>query len=575
MASMGDQREEIWTKEEVQQPKKRKQKRKPKLVSWKKFQQKQCGTGEIGETCSQGDIPVTEAGEEEDLEWMACRDKDLPKCSMYLSLKDEKDKTRVMAAAKGAAFLAHASFSCIYWSYLEDVFSEIPDIFEKVKQDVLLALIKFALTIHDLEFFARIAFNENIKAERMKFLQDLDVAPPKTTARAIHDIATGEMDFGNFCLLLERDVGYILAVRGGHLESWERNLEEYVADDYTWEFEDVNMPETLVDATISVMKKISPLKRDCAMHLMMELKNENCCCVLNALVHEFWRDIDVSHLQDSAHVPSTEFNCLLSCILESVTRLVEWRLVELRESMCSVVFPLLFGAFGDCTGDVFDVVMHADCERRWEGKKIIGTRHLLLGLLRSRIAESVRKFGRFRVDSKESSMHRYEVYSVAEYVTVIFGDDDMKLEHLFLAIMVVNHEINDLHNTIKGLSVEEYILVVQERMLGGLDINLGSLDTMAFVGNGIATEGEGETWNASLTSKLVGEFFEGTKKFMDPWSVGGPLSIECKSYELPIIRGNGGEEETEGGKLSIGGCAGEEAWYDHLSLCKESESFAI
>lgn len=55
-----------------------------------------------------------------------------------------------MAAAKGAAFLAHASFSCIYWSYLEDVFSEIPDIFKKVKQDVLLALIKFALTIHDL-----------------------------------------------------------------------------------------------------------------------------------------------------------------------------------------------------------------------------------------------------------------------------------------------------------------------------------------------------------------------------------------------------------------------------------------
>lgn len=62
---------------------------------------------------------------------------------------------------------------------------------------------------------------------------------------------------------------------------------------------------------------------------------------------------------------------------------------------------------------------------------------------------------------------------------------------------------------------------------------------------------------------------------MDPWSVGGPLSIGCKSYELPIIRGNGGEEETEGGKLSIGGCAGEEAWYDHLSLRKESESFAV
>lgn len=33
MASMGDQREEIWTKEEVQQPKKRKPKPKPKSLN--------------------------------------------------------------------------------------------------------------------------------------------------------------------------------------------------------------------------------------------------------------------------------------------------------------------------------------------------------------------------------------------------------------------------------------------------------------------------------------------------------------------------------------------------------------
>lgn len=69
--------------------------------------------------------------------------------SVCSTLKVEKDETKVLAAANGAAFLVHAKFSCMYWPYHENVFSQNPDILERVKQDVLLALIKLVLTIYD------------------------------------------------------------------------------------------------------------------------------------------------------------------------------------------------------------------------------------------------------------------------------------------------------------------------------------------------------------------------------------------------------------------------------------------
>ncbi|KAH7858675.1 hypothetical protein Vadar_026556 [Vaccinium darrowii] len=540
----------------------------------------------ISEIDSEGVVPWTESRKKENPEQTARRNKvqleeelskclawelsqllypqDLPDYSLYSSLKDGIDgERRVLVVAKGATFLAHKSLSTMYWDSHEEGFTERPDVLKRVKQDLLRTLTKIVLAIYDLEDFYRIVFKEDIMAERMKFLHDVDQTSSKTTTEAILDIAKGKTNFGKYTRLLERDVGNIL-------ELWERysessghwNLEDYVTDDYTWSFEDVNIPETLLDGTIAVMKKMSPLKRNCAIHLLTELVHYNCTCISDTLFLEFWRDIDVSRLEVFTLVSPNRLKWLLCDILDTMNFLIEWRILELCNSICSAIFPLLFGAFGDWAQEVIDVVEHADCERRWEGDNFIRNRHLLLGLLSSRISESVQEFGRFRDDRKESSMrHVYEIYMVTEDVARMFGVNEIKLEHLFLAILVVNLGFNqrpqwieDLQRTRNGHTVEEYIPLVQECMFKGFGIDFGNLDTKSFVGNGIANERE--KWDASIAKNMVKVFYDEREKIKGSghprWSVGCPLwdSVRqitqlCKSHRPPMIWENGGEEDSE------------------------------
>lgn len=174
-------------------------------------------------------------------------EEDLPDYSLYSSLRDGIDgETRVLAAAKGATFLAHKSLSTMYWDSHEEGLTERPNVLKRLKHELFRALAKLALTIFDLEDFDRIVFKDDIIAERMKFLHDVDQTSSKTATEAILDIAKGKMDFDKYPRLLERDVGNILELRERYSESsghW--NLEDYVIDDYTWSFEDVYIQEPL------------------------------------------------------------------------------------------------------------------------------------------------------------------------------------------------------------------------------------------------------------------------------------------------------------------------------------------
>ncbi|KAF7149684.1 hypothetical protein RHSIM_Rhsim02G0126400 [Rhododendron simsii] len=301
--------------------------------------------------------------------------------------------------------------------------------------------------------------------------------------------------------------------------------------------QEASLPETLIGSTIAVMKKMSPLtmylvlpfhakrseaitvvitffwflvvifvsslhQRNRATHLMMELARCKCACISDTLFYEFWRDIDVSSLEVFNLVSANSLMQLLHDILSTMFNLLEWRNLELCHSTFSATFPLFFGAFGDWALDVIDVVEHADCERRLEGDNFIRIRHLLLGLLSTRIEESVQEFGRFRDDRQESSMRL------------------------------------DLQLTRKGLAVEEYIPVVQEHMFDGFTFDFGNLDTKAeahlrnvelslwispsccivnsffpllkaFVGQGIANERV--KWDVSMAIDMVAVFSEGEK----------------------------------------------------------------
>lgn len=78
-------------------------------------------------------------------------------------------------------------------------------------------------------------------------------------------------------------------------------------------------------------------QRNCAMHLMMELAHRNCYCVIDTLFLEFWRDIDVSRLEEFTSVSSENLSLFLSDIFDAWDCLLHWRMDE--------VIPFAYGPY--------------------------------------------------------------------------------------------------------------------------------------------------------------------------------------------------------------------------------------
>ncbi|XP_028056847.1 uncharacterized protein LOC114260848 isoform X8 [Camellia sinensis] len=172
--------------------------------------------------------------------------KDFLRKSMFSSLKDRGGEDRVYTAAKGAAFLAHNSFSRISWTRVEDeVFLEDPDALIHVQWEVLKALMILVLSVYDMEDFIRIAYEEELNAERNKFMFDL-FRLHKTTNEAILAIARWEMKLDDFILLHEYDVNSL--------------LEQQTTPQDLLIHKDVRVSELLIQCTVIVMKQLRPLK---------------------------------------------------------------------------------------------------------------------------------------------------------------------------------------------------------------------------------------------------------------------------------------------------------------------------
>ncbi|CAL5412304.1 unnamed protein product [Camellia sinensis] len=507
--------------------------------------------------------------------------KDFLRNSMFSSLKDRGGEDRVFTAAKGAAFLAHNSFSCISWTRVEDeVFSEDPDALTHVQWE---------------EDFIRIAYEEELNAEHNKFMFDL-FRLHKTTNEAILAIARWEMKLDDFILLHEYDVNSILEVTVTITCHCVTLLLVFVTAAVTYSeiiypqknvlvqqqptppdlliHKDVRMFELLIQCTMIVMKQFRPLKRNYAMHLMMELTQKKCRGITDVLLLEPWGCFDFLELRRLE--PPVKFVGLdvLACqIFEAMDQLIEWKGLELHKSMKSATFPLRSGVFGNCTEEVIEVVGHADCARRSEGHRFIGSRHLLLGLLRTRIRGSVLKFVQLRQALEEPARNpRYCIYGTAQCLA---GVDKIQLEHLFLAIMflelgrnffslgdeiieIIQQEDLSMDECVlklgnlclleglkcdlqkEDLSINEPILKLGKLcMLEELEIDLGK----DFQSNSL--DNNKNAWNAGLSSKRFSVFLEGLLKLIrrqagktSEGSVWGFISSVSKSWgpQAPKLR---------------------------------------
>ncbi|CAL5412305.1 unnamed protein product [Camellia sinensis] len=326
---------------------------------------------------------------------------------------------------------------------------------------------------------------------------------------------------------------------------WEMKLDDFLLHEY-----DVN----------------SILERNYAMHLMMELTQEKCRGITDVLLLEPWGCFDFLELHRlEPPVLFVGLDVLACQIFEAMDQLIEWKGLELHKSMKSATFPLRSGVFGNCTEEVIEVVGHADCARRSEGHRFIGSHHLLLGLLRTRIRRSVLKFVQLRQALEEPVRNpRYRIYGTAECLA---GVDKIQLEHLFLAIMFLElgrnffslegeiikiffECIRNLGNlcSLKGLKcdLQKQDLSINEPihklgklcMLEELEIDLGK----DFQSNSL--DNNKNAWNAGLSSKRF-VFLEGLLKLIrrqagktSEGSVWGFISSVSKSWgpQAPKLR---------------------------------------
>ncbi|KAH7839188.1 hypothetical protein Vadar_000899 [Vaccinium darrowii] len=477
--------------------------------------------------------------------------------SMFSSLKDIEGEDQAVRAGKGAAFLAHKSFSRICWtSHEEKLFSKDPDALHQVQWEVLKVLMILALSVYDMEDFIHNVHQEELNAERLKFTKAL-FRSYKTANEAILAIGKGEI-VENFPLLYECDVNNIL-------EKWRKQ-----SDSHQNILKDTHVSEVLTECAITLMKHYPPLKRDCAMHLIMELGWNDCCCMRETLFLECWGLFNFEHLSRlMPGVPFVELENLACEIFNAVSELLEWKVLELRKSMESATFPVLSGIFGTFTEEVIEVVKHADCERRLERHRFIGTHHLLLGLLCTRIWDSVLVFVQLGHGTKEPSKYPASyIYAVARNVAHLSGEEKIDLEHLFCAIMFINLATDELANDIyevlldKLLTLRSKVLILSKLCMHieyGVDIVFPEEEG---VPSNSILYGEKE-WNADLYSKMVHKFFEDVNECIQR-EKGFPRCVirargraiegsvwdfirtvsrlwESASNLLPVLRENGGE----------------------------------
>ncbi|XP_058181602.1 uncharacterized protein LOC131300004 isoform X2 [Rhododendron vialii] len=463
---------------------------------------------------------------------------------------------------------------------MEVVFAKDPDALYHVQWEVLKALMKLALVVYDLEDFIRMAYQEEMNAERLE-LMDL-LSSYKTADEAVLAIVDQEETMEDFCLLCESDVNDILEQR------------IIMADSDQKIHEDGFVSDVLVEWTIFLMKQYPPLKRDCALHIAMELAWGKCCCLRETLLLESWGLFNFKHLNRlMPDVPFVELDSLTGEIDKAMIDLIGWKVLELGKSMKSATSPLRSSVFGTFTEEVIEVVEHADCERRVEGHRFIGTHHLLLGLVRTRIRQSVLMFAQLGHGCKEPTRYPASyIYRVARNIARCSGEDKIDLEHLFSAIMFTNLVTDELAYEIYEvllsdvLSLRSKVLILGyickdkvlgaaipypdcEKLFGELMCSFPLLKVLKGFSTYSLAYGENE-WNAELSGKRVDDFFEGVNKFIRreerlstyctvtrgrtvEGSVWKFVTCISRSWEstcnlLPILRENGAEQGSEEGE---------------------------
>ncbi|KAF5961868.1 hypothetical protein HYC85_003077 [Camellia sinensis] len=303
-------------------------------------------------------------------------------------------------------------------SVVEDEYSKLCEILDSCKCDPLVAIAEGKVKVdqfstlreHDLCDTIRqhkCSAERKVKADQFSKLREHDIYDDRTEGVVL--ISGGvSLDFdvvGGWGQKGEIEVG---AVEGSDAKG-EMVLRPWVFPIFGPEWNDISPNEVAI--ALEMLRNYEPLKR-------------------------LWGGDDIELLPDGLFIGLYELAAMKTSAL-----------LYFQEA---VIFPLSDGCFGPFTDEFIEVIKIADHERRMQGDRFISVKHLLFGLSLSSVRRCVVMMLHGRVldytGQLALKLSSFSIYKLSRDAATFLGDKNVGLEHLVLAIFYGKQE-NDRTRT--------------------------------------------------------------------------------------------------------------------------------
>ncbi|XP_028125348.1 uncharacterized protein LOC114322277 isoform X2 [Camellia sinensis] len=334
---------------------------------------------------------------------------------------------------KAIAVLAHGAMCYVMFCSFKELIKDKD--YNTVGESVFKSIVKFVLSVFDMEDFERIFDQSVVEDEYSKLCEILD----SCKCDPLVAIAEGKVKVDQFSTLREHDLCDTIrqhkcsAERKVKANQFSKLREHDIYDDRTQLY------------PCSAKKEV---EEDCKMQLTLELTTEKSYRILDSLVLEALGGVDIQLLRNC--LPNTAddvflaedvtFACsvLADGLFVGLYELAAMKASALLYFQEAVIFPLSDGCFGPFTDEFIEVIKIADHERRMQGDRFISVKHLLFGLSLSSVRRCVEMMLHGRVldytGQLALKLSSFSIYKLSRDAATILGDKNVGLEHLVLAI---------------------------------------------------------------------------------------------------------------------------------------------
>ncbi|KAL6573814.1 hypothetical protein OROHE_002273 [Orobanche hederae] len=358
----------------------------------------------------------------------------LPRKRISLStVSDVRGKEYIqMRKSEAVASVTQEQYRELVWYHLEELFPGHLKEYEHFMDTAFKALTWFVLYLYEEEFFDDIADPMTVDDCRTLFEFIYGTENPK---KALSELGIYLDKFRN---IREPDIGNIIEWYTKVASSMPEELPCFTS-------RTLYHPQPLhrgdhqyvCETRKIIEQRKHGLEREVMRHLMMELNEGKCFCIIDALYLEAWKRIPIASL-GGGFLEEDMLDILASGIHRALNDIIKMRTTRLCKDRDLVKATL--SLFGSCDDDVRQVVEWADLERRTQRRRFINKDDLFTSLYQNILGGDGFPFGRIEylrssdVDTKNDRTV-YQVYQRSEVIARKEGKQNIGLEHLYKALM--------------------------------------------------------------------------------------------------------------------------------------------